>query len=63
MTLTEARANVGAGVVYRGHPGSPPEDGIIIRVTDAHVFVCYRGDWVPKATRVSDLELLVGGAA
>lgn len=62
MNLTEARENVGAAVVYRGHPGSPAEDGTIIRVTDAHVFVRYSGSETPKATRAHDLELLVGGA-
>ena len=33
MTLNEARAHIGAGVVY--HPGhGAPEDGEIVRVSD-----------------------------
>lgn len=38
MTLNEARAHIGAGVVY--HPGhGAPEDGEIVRVSDLYVFV------------------------
>lgn len=58
MTLDEARAQVGAGVVYRPHPGAPAEDGEIVRVTARWVFVRYRGDTHPKATAAEQLTLL-----
>lgn len=58
MTLDEARAQVGAGVVYRPHPDAPAEDGTITSVNDQYVFVLYVGDRAPKATRAEDLTLL-----
>ena len=38
MTLDEARAHIGAGVVYHSGHGRP-EDGEIVRVSDLYVFV------------------------
>lgn len=58
MTLAEARARIGAGVVYRPHSGAQAEAGFITRVTDSYVFVHYVGDRAPKATRAEDLEFL-----
>lgn len=57
MTLNEARAHIGAGVVY--HPGhGAPEDGEIVRVSDLYVFVLFAGDRTPKATPPGALTLL-----
>ena len=57
MTLDEARAHIGAGVVY--HPGhGAPEDGEIVAVSDLYVFVRYTGDRTPKATAPGCLTLL-----
>lgn len=61
MTLEEARRNIGAGVVYRPNPSVPVEDGEIVSVNDAYVFVRYTGDRSAKATHPSMLELLYGG--
>lgn len=59
MTLDEARALVGCGVVYTpGH--GPREDGVITSVTDRFVFVRYAGDTTSKATAASDIEPLTG---
>lgn len=58
ITLDEANAHIGAGVVYRPHPDARAEDGSIVRVTDFHVFVLYVGDRHPKATRPEDLTFL-----
>lgn len=63
MTLDEARANIGAGVVYRPYPGAQAEDGAIIRVSARYVFVHYRGDTGPKATAAECLTLLADGRA
>lgn len=63
MTLDEARANIGAGVVYQPYPEAAREDGAIIRVTDRYVFVHYRGDAGPKATAAECLTLLADGRA
>lgn len=57
MTLDEARAHIGAGVVY--NPGyGEPEDGEIVRVSDLYVFVVFAGDRTPKATPPGALTLL-----
>ena len=57
MTLDEARAHIGAGVVY--HPGhGRPEDGEIVGVSDLYVFVLFVGDRAPKATPPGSLTLL-----
>lgn len=57
------RFRVGDRVVYRAHPGAPPEEGTVTSVGERYVFVCYG---VPgatsRATRPEDLEL-VGGEA
>ena len=64
VTLDEARANIGAGVVYR-RPYCPAEDGVITGVSSTSVFVRYC-DQHPgadgKATAPEDLTLLRGGA-
>jgi hypothetical protein len=57
VTLEEADAAIGAGVVYRPDHGDA-EDGTIVRVTDFHVLVLYAGDRTPKATRPEDLTFL-----
>ena len=58
MTLNEARAHIGAGVVYNpGHGG--PEDGEIVRVSDLYVFVLFVGDRTPKATPPGALTLIL----
>ena len=62
MSLAQAAASVGAGVVYRPYPGAPAEDGTIVSVNDTYVMVLYVGDRTPKATRAADLSLLSGGA-
>ena len=57
MTLDEARAAIGHGVVYDpGH--GPVEDGVIVGVSLSYAFVRYRGDEAAKATRPEDLTLL-----
>lgn len=66
MTLTEARENVGAAVVYKCHPDADPEEGTIVRVGEEYVFVLYRGDYTPKATPAKSLdfatkEIFAGG--
>lgn len=54
MKLEEC--TVGRWVIYRPHPDAPAEDGEIVRVTaTGTVFVLYRGDKTPKATRPADL--------
>lgn len=69
VTLDEARAHIGHGVVYRpkGQPlGAPPEQGVITEVRrwvtpEGHggtVFVRYVGDYDAKATDPADLETL-----
>lgn len=59
MTLDEARAHIGHGVIYRprGDTTTPPEDGVIVSVGDLFVHVRYRGDATSKATYPEDLEL------
>lgn len=57
MTLDEARAHVGHGVVYAdGY--APPEDGVITGVSASLVFVRYKGDLHAKGTRPENLTLL-----
>lgn len=56
MTLDEAHAHIGHGVVYRpAH--APAEDGVIVRVNDQWAFVRYGGHGI-KATDPARLELL-----
>jgi hypothetical protein len=62
MTLDEARAHVGHGVVYRPMVG-PAEDGVITSVSSLMAFVLFKGDLHAKATRPGDLELLAATAA
>lgn len=57
MTLDEARAHVGSGVVYEMRDGRN-EDGVITSVNDRYVFVLYRGDRGSKATEVEHLRFL-----
>ena len=57
MTLDEARARIGAGVVYNPGHGAR-EDGEIVRVSDLYVFVLFDGDRTPKATPPDALTLL-----
>ena len=59
MTLDQARARIGAGVVYRPHPDAPAEDGTITSVNDQYVFVLYAGDRTPKATPPEVLTFLM----
>lgn len=59
MTLDEARANIGAGVVYRPYPDDTA-DGKIVRVSDRWVFVRYQGSETPRATSAEQLALLAG---
>jgi hypothetical protein len=56
MTLAQARAHIGAGVVYRpGH--GPVEDGVITGVGPTLVFVRYAGDIGSKGTQPEHLDL------
>lgn len=57
MTLDEARANIGNGVVYRPAHG-PAEDGTITDVNDRFVFVHYAWSRIGIATDPGDLTLL-----
>ena len=57
MTLDEARAHIGAGVVYLDGAGQC-HDGEIVRVSDHYVFVLFAGDRTPKATPPGALTLL-----
>jgi hypothetical protein len=57
VTIDEARANIGAGVVYRPIPGQT-KDGVITSVNARFVFVHYWGDARPKATAPEQLTLL-----
>ena len=59
MTLDQARARIGAGVVYRPHPDAPAEDGVVASVNDHFVFVLYAGDRFPKATPAEALTFLM----
>jgi hypothetical protein len=57
MTLDEARAHIGDGVVYTPAHGAR-EDGTIAAVGNVYVFVQYAGERWAKATRPEDLTLL-----
>ena len=57
MTLDEARAHIGAGVVYNPGHGRP-EDGQIVRVSDQNAYEVFAGDRTPKATPPGALTLL-----
>lgn len=65
MTLDEARAHIGHGVVYRPREhrpwAGPSEDGVITDVGHIWVFVCYGSPGsTPRATNPADLTLLAG---
>ena len=60
MTLDEAAAHIGDGVIYRPYPGARTEDGQIVRVNTRWVFVLYRGDATPKATSADQLAPSTG---
>ena len=62
MTLDEACAHVGHGVVYypRGCGPDCAEDGTITSVNDRFVFVRYRVLGAGVATDPADLTLLAG---
>ena len=61
MTLDEARAHIGDGVVYLPC-GGPVEEGVITSVNDHYVFAVYGADKTPKATRAADLILMATAA-
>ena len=65
MTLGEARAHVGHGVVYRpyGYCDCAAEDGTITSVNGRWVFVRYGHGTTSKATDPADLTLLAGKVA
>jgi hypothetical protein len=47
----------GDAVVYLPYDGATAEDGVVVRTNETYVFVLYRGDDTPKATRPEDLTL------
>ncbi len=55
MTLQQAKAGIGRGVVYRPMVGSP-ESGVITSVNETFVFVRYGSNKQSAATRPEDLE-------
>ena len=57
MTLDEARANIGNGVVYAPEHGAA-EEGTITSVNDRFVFVRYGSRRTPAATEPAALSLL-----
>lgn len=62
MTLDEARAHIGDGVVYKtGY--APPEDGVITGVSRTSVFVRYAGKPNTQGTNPADLTLAERGRA
>ena len=62
MTIDEARAHVGDGVLYRPRCGHT-EEGVITRVRGTWVFVKYESSpAAAQATDAADLELLAGKA-
>ena len=68
MTIDQARAHIGHGVVYRPRERrpwtGPPERGVIADVGRVWVFVRYESSGgTAQATSPADLELLGGGAA
>ena len=60
ITIEQARANIGRGVIYR-RPYCGVEQGTITGVSETTVFVRYLGDMHSKGTYPSDLEWLSGG--
>ena len=60
MTITEARGNIGNGVIYRPRGGGPAEEGTITSVSDRFAFVRYGSQRTSAATDPADLELLAG---
>ncbi len=56
VTLIDAAANIGRGVVYQSHADAPIEQGTIEFVNDSYVFVRYQADMQAKATRAEDLR-------
>ena len=66
MTIDEARAHIGHGVVYRSREhrpwAGPAERGVITDVGRVWVFVRYEtAGGTPQATSPADLELLSTG--
>jgi len=59
VTIEEACAHIGRSVVYRGHPGAEPEQGLITGVGQLYVFVRYGTDEWTKATPPERLEFEV----
>ena len=59
MTIEEARAHIGDGVVYTPAHGEP-EDGVITSVNDRFVFVRYGSRQTSAATEPDALFLLAG---
>ena len=62
ITIEQARANIGRGVIYR-RPYCEAEQGTITGVSETTVFVRYLGDMHSKGTYPSDLEWLSGGGS
>ena len=60
ITIEQASANIGRGVIYR-RPYCEAEQGIITGVSETTVFVRYLGDMHSKGTQPGDLEWLSGG--
>jgi hypothetical protein len=60
MTLDEARASIGAKVLYRTAYGRT-DDGVISSVNDRWVLVRYGADTGSKATDPAALSLLAEG--
>ena len=60
ITIEQARANIGRGVIYR-RPYCEAEQGTITGVSETIVFVRYLGDMDSKGTCPEDLEWLSGG--
>lgn len=56
ISMEEAAASIGAGVVYRPRPDAPAEDGDITSTSASFVFVRFVGDRQVKACRPEDLE-------
>ena len=57
MTIDEARAHIGGGVIHHGDTDRA-EDGVITFVTDRSVFVRYKGGMASYAADPADLTLL-----
>lgn len=63
MTLDEARAHIGDGVIYRPRGGGidSTEEGTITSVSDRFAFVCFGRSQTSAATDPDDLTLLAAG--